>query len=359
MSQVETIIADRDAYFTPSEGAAYYGRARSLDEIVIHHWDSKEKRLAGQVSFNGVLQHLLHAGVPSANDIIGFDEGAGRVRVVNSVQYPNVAFTSGSTYTARGKYINQVSVGFECDPLGEVSGHAQQAAVLEAIAQRALDYCKLVDRLLPLSMHRDYAQTACPGEMPLDWLRSRLAQLWQEYKNPAPAPSPLPATSTYKRLEKRTWLCNAEPTKLWDLGFTTWPTAKSTAQFSKGHPVEIVGIAYHPLGGKYLMTNYSFGNADTTGVPAHNTGFNKKDMVQAPEPQPIPPAPTPTPEPTPVPVPLPDPTPTPTPVPDPEQPTEHDKEQDKEISALKGTLNSLIALLREFAQNILSKFGKE
>jgi len=169
----------------------------------------------------------------------------------------------------------------------------------------------------------------------------------------------LSSTSTYKRIEKRTWLCNVEPTKLWDLGFTTWPQAKATNQFSKGHPVDVVGIAYHPLGGEYLMTAYSFGNADTTGVPAHNTGFNKNDMVQAREPQPIPPAPTPVPPPVPTPVPLPDPTPTPTPVPDPEQPTEHDKEQDKEISALKGTLNSLLALLREFAQNILSKFGKE
>lgn len=350
---VETIIADRDAYFTPAEGAAYYGRARSLDEIVIHHWDSKEKRLAGQVSFNGVLQHLLHAGVPSANEVIGFDEAAGRVRTIQTVVYPNVAFTSGSTYTARGKYINQVSVGFECDPLAEVSGHAQQGAVLEAIAQRALDYCKLVDRLLPLTMHRDYAQTACPGDMPMDWLRNRLSQLWNAYKNPAPAPAPA-ANIKYRRLDKRTWICDKQPTKLWDLGFTKWADARATNQFSKGHPVDVVGIADHPLGGQYLMTAYSFGQADVTGVPAHNTGFNKADMVQAPEPQPVEPAPTPTPVPTPEPVPTP--TPEPTPVPDPEQPTPYDKRQDIEINVLKGTLNSLVALLREFAQNILSKF---
>lgn len=358
MSQVETIVADSNAYFTPVQGAAYYGRARTLEEIVIHHWDSKEKRLAGQVSFNGVLQHLLHAGVPSANEIIGFDEGAGRVRVINSVVYPNVAFTSGSTATARGKYINQVSVGFECDPLAEVSGHAQQGAVLEAIAQRCFDYCRLVDRLLPLTMHRDYAQTACPGEMPMDWLRTRLNQLWQAYKNPAPAPSPLPATSTYKRIEKRTWLCNVEPTKLWDLGFTTWPTAKATNQFSKGHPVDVVGIAYHPLGGEYLMTAYSFGNADTTGVPAHNTGFNKKDMVQAPEPTPIPPVVVPPTEP-PVVVPEPPVVTPPTPELPPTPPTDYDKVQDAKIDWLTGTVNSLIALLRELAKSILNKFGKE
>jgi hypothetical protein len=350
---VEIITADRDGYFTPSEGAAYYGRARSLEEIVIHHWDSKEKRLAGQVSFNGVLQHLLHAGVPSANDVIGFDEGAGRVRTINSVTYPNVAFTSGSSYTARGKYINQVSVGFECDPLAEVAGHPQQAAILEAIAQRALDYCKLVDRLLPLNMHRDYAQTACPGDMPMDTLRNRLAQLWNAYKNPAPAPAPKPAI-TYRAIEPHDWLCNLDPTKLWNLDFNKYPEAQQVATYSKGHPVTVVGIATHPLGSEYFMTAYALGTTDVAKInapgfkPFKNQGFNKKDMVQAPEPQPIPPAPTPTPAPAPE--------PTPTPTPNPTQQTDYDKAQDARISVLEGTLNSLIALLREFAQNILSKF---
>lgn len=359
MNQVETIIADRDAYFTPSEGAAYYGRARSLDQgIVLHHWDSRFKRLNGVPTFNGTLQYLLHAGVPSANDVIGYDEANSRIRTVCTVPYPNVAFTSSAANpTAVGKYINVVSVGIEIDPLIEVDGHAQQAGLIEAVAQRCLDYCKVAGRRLPLRAHREFGSTACPELMPFDRINARLDQLWAAHTNPAPAPSPTPAKSTYKRLEKRTWICNAEPTKLWNLDFTTWPAAKYTSQFSKGHPVDIVGIADHPLGGQYLMTGYSFGNADVTGVPAHNTGFNKKDMLQAPEPQPIPPAPVPTP--TPVPTPEPTPVPTPVPVPDPEQPTDHDKEQDLQINWIKGTLNSLLALLREFAQSILSKFGKE
>jgi hypothetical protein len=112
------------------------------------------------------------------------------------------------------------------------------------------------------------------------------------------------------------------------------------------------------------MTAYAFGNADVTGVPAFNQGFNKNDMVQAPEPQPIPPAPVPTPVP-PVVVP-----PTPTPVPPvvtppvtpelpPKPPTDYDKVQDAKIDWLTGSFNSLIALLREFAKSILNKFGKE
>lgn len=356
MVPVETIIADRDAYFTPAEGAAYYGRPRTLNEgIVLHHWDSRFKRLNGQPTFNGNLQYLLHAGVPSANDVIGYDESTGRVRVINTVTYPNVAFTSSAANpTAVGKYINQVSVGIEIDPLIEVDGHAQQGALIEAVAQRCLDYCKIADRRLPLRAHREFGSTACPELMPFDRINARLDQLWQAYKNPAPVPTPAPAI-VYKRIDKKTVLCNVQPTNFWDLGFSKYPDAKYTKQFSKGHPVDVVGIAEHPIGSKYYMTAYSFGDADKTGRPAFNTGFNVKDMIDAP----VAPVPAPTPTPTPTPTPVPTPTPTPTPVPDPEQPTAHDKEQDLQISVLKGTLNSLIALLREFAQNILSKFGKE
>lgn len=53
MAQVETILAGKASYFTPAEGAAYYGRARSLETVVAHHWDSLEKRQAGQVTFSG------------------------------------------------------------------------------------------------------------------------------------------------------------------------------------------------------------------------------------------------------------------------------------------------------------------
>lgn len=343
---VEVITADRKGWYTPAEGAAYYRRPRTLEEIVLHHHDSKEKRLAGQVTFTGVLRYLLHAGVPSANDVIGYDESQGKIRVVNTVTYPNVAFTSGSAATSRGKYINQVSVGLEIDPLIEVNGHAQQAALIETVAKRCLDYCKVANKLLPLTAHYQYnPSTACGREMPFDKIRARLAQLWNAYKNPAPAPAPTPAKSTYKRIEKRTWLCNLEPTKLWNLDFTRYPDAKEVSKYSKGHPVEIVGVADHPLGGRYLMTAHSFGDADKTGKPAHNQGFNKNDMIQAPDPQPVPPAPTP--QPTPVPTPAPKPAPV---------PTDYDKAQDAKIEVLQGTVNSLVALLREFAQNILTRF---
>lgn len=77
MAQVEQLLAGKASYFTPAEGAAYYGRTRQLREIVAHHWDSKEKRAAGQVSFTGTERYLRTVGVPSANDVIGFDGSNG------------------------------------------------------------------------------------------------------------------------------------------------------------------------------------------------------------------------------------------------------------------------------------------
>lgn len=358
MVPVETIIAVRNGWFTPAEAAAYYGRQRSLNEgIVLHHWDSRFKRLNGQPTFNGNLQYLLHAGVPSANDVIGYDEAANRIRIVNTVAYPNVAFTSSAANpTAVGKYINCVSVGIEIDPLIEVDGHAQQQALINAVAQRSFDYCKVADRRLPLRAHREFGSTVCPELMPFDRINAKLDALWNAYKNPAPAPVPTQPI-VYKALDNRDWLCNVEPTILWDFSAAKHADMKEAARYSKTHPATIVGMATHPTGSVYLMTEYSLGTKDPAVIntpgfkPKFTKGFNRVDMIQAPEPQPVPPAPTPAPTPVP--------TPTPVPVPTPPVITDYDKAQDAQISVIKGTLNSLIALLREFAQNILSKFGKE
>lgn len=349
MAQVETILAGKASYFTPAEGAAYYGRARSLETVVAHHWDSLEKRQAGQVTFSGTERYLRTVGVPSANDVIGYDESNGRIRVINQVQYPNVAFTSGGS-------INQRSVGIETDPFIEDPNHPQRAGLIEAFAQRAFDYCKIANKRLTVTAHRDYQQTACPGNFPFAEVNARLDQLWNAYINPAPTPPVVtpPAKSTYTRLPApQVWLTQKQPTQLWNLDFNSWPEAKAVKPFNPNTPITIVGVAQHPLGGEYLMTSYAFGNADKTGVPDHNQGFNKKDMAKAPDepttPPVEPPVVTPPIEP-PVTPPV-DPTPTPTP------PTEHDKEQDKQITWLMGTLNSLLAVLREFAENIL-KIGK-
>jgi len=336
MVKVETIIANRSSYFSPAEAAAFYGVSRKLEEVVLHHWDAKEKRKSGALKFRSTMQYLLHASGASANDIIGYDEAEGRVRIVTMVKYPNVAFTSGGNKVARGRYINAKSVGIEVDPFIEYANGKHQASLIDAVAQRCLEYSKIAGKKLPITVHRDYSYTACPGDMPVTLIRARLNVLWAAYKNPKPAPAPTPAKPkvTYRALDKRTWLANVEPTKLWNLDFSDWPSAKFVSTYSKGHPIEIVGIADHPLGSQYLMTAYAFGNAAKTGVPAHNQGFNKKDLVQAPVEEPD----------------------VAEPVPTPASPTDYDKAQDAEIAWLKGTVNSLTALLRDFAGTILSKF---
>lgn len=343
MVPVEQIIADRNGWFTPSESAAFYGVARALNTIVLHHWNSSAARPA----FNGNLQYLLHAGVPSANDVIGYDEAAGRIRIINTVAYPNVAFTSGGR-------INAQSIGIEIDPLIEINDHEQQVGLIKAVAQRCLDYCKAVGRRVPLSAHRDYTATACPGDMPFAAINAELDRLWNAHINPPVVVVPTELVK-YSAMEKRDYLTNKDSTPLWSFLFPKHAQMVRVSSYSKNHPVTVVGRADHlPTGSAYFMTEYSLGTKDPNVInapgfkPFKAQGFNKADLDQAPLPEP-------TPEPTPVPVPTP--TPTPTPVPTEPVPTDYDTAQDAKIDWLTGTLNSLLALLREFAKSILNKFG--
>jgi len=139
-----------------------------------------------------------------------------------------------------------------------------------------------------------------------------------DFKEPAPAPKPEDPKPTpvppakpgvkYTRYEQPIRVeVQKNDTRLWDFGYDTWGdiVAHPVDQFGKGHLIDIVGDAQHPLGGIYLMTAYSFGEADKTGTPHKTWGVNVADVKEAAV----------QPEPTPAPAPAPEPTPTPTPEP--------------------------------------------
>jgi hypothetical protein len=168
--RIETILADRPSYYTPTQAEAYYGRKRTMEEIVLHHWDIPSKR----GSFRGTLDYLLHRpnGVPSVNCVIGWDEQEKRVRIVDTVVYPNVAFTSSSSSKAalkndRAKYINCVSAAIEVDPLIETD-HPARDQLIEAVAYRVSEWRRQAGKNLPLKGHNDYVKTDCPGDMPFN-----------------------------------------------------------------------------------------------------------------------------------------------------------------------------------------------
>lgn len=135
----------------------------------------------------------------------------------------------------------------------------------------------------------------------------------EEYVPPKPAPEPKPTPVPpkpggpkvkYSRYDKPVVVETTRPdVKLWDFNYNTWGDISSHPidTFAKGHEITIVGQAEHPLGGVYLMTEFSFGNADEDGSPHKTWGVNAVDVKQIAE------APAPQPEPAPEPVPeLPD-----------------------------------------------------
>ena len=109
---------------------------------------------------------------------------------------------------------------------------------------------------------------------------------------PAPAPAPAaapapakPANTTYTKLDQVLELqTNKEPTTCWALDFVNDAHATAVDQFPAGTPFPAYGKAQRTDGDKpcYYMTEQDFGQADTTGVPAHNNGVNTVDLSPIP-----------------------------------------------------------------------------
>lgn len=305
--EIEQVIADKDQWFTQEEAKGYYGITRSIEAIVIHHWNSP----AARPSFNGNLDYLLHNNSSvSANSIIGFDELQNKVCIVDSVIYPNVAFTTGGV-------INAKSVSIECDPWGE-PGQPYSDEILKAIGFRVSEWRKQFGFRVPLKRHKDYKPTDCPGNYDLSRIDQE-SDKWASgaYNPPVPSPSPVKITFT-KLPEPRIYITNKEA-NLWEFNYAHFNEVKSINTFPAGTQITVFGYANNPVltSNNYLMTKYSFDNADADGTPAHYWGFNQVDLdvyQEAPTPTPEPPTPEP-PTPDPVPEPTPEPEPTPDPIP--------------------------------------------
>ena len=130
--------------YTP---AAYvpqvFGRARTIDGIVIHHWGS-----LGQ-THDGVVNFFVNGpGTTSAHFVVS----AGRIDCL--VSPLDAAWHSGNAVG------NATTIGIECRP---EATDADYATVAELVAWLRSEYGDL-----PLSPHRQWQSTACPGVWNLD-----------------------------------------------------------------------------------------------------------------------------------------------------------------------------------------------
>ncbi|MBS4040366.1 MAG: hypothetical protein KGZ81_07165 [Flavobacteriales bacterium] len=107
---------------------------------------------------------------------------------------------------------------------------------------------------------------------------------------PVPTPAPKPLENPYTRFENGpiNLIVNKDPTYAFDLSKKTWEelNVAKVKTLQKGEPFVAVGKYKHPLGGVYFMTDFSFGNADVDGTPAHPYGVNTVDLSPAPVPVP-------------------------------------------------------------------------
>lgn len=165
--------------------------------------------------------------------------------------------------------------------------------------------------------HREVSAkpTACPGSLDVARIIAGAQRIISESKRNKP-PAKLPATSSdirYERLQSPKRVQYSKDSHIWSLNARKWSEFKSVRPIRKGDLLDVVGIAHHPLGGRYYMSSAWFGAADTTGRPAYVVGVNIEDTAPfTPASIPTPPAaPKPIPAPLPTPVPVPDPEPSP------------------------------------------------
>lgn len=183
-----------------------------------------------------------------------------------------------------------------------------------------------------LSGHKDWygSATACCGPYlypKLQYIADRANAI-----NYPPAP-PKKAELVWTKLDKvEKYICNKQPTTLWNFDSTTWAGCKSVKEFKKGDKMDIYGTVLNKsLNATYLLTEYSYTKKITNG-------FNKADLDKITQP-----APEPKPEPTPVPTPTPEPEPTPEPTP--EDPT-------------VGILEKIIDFIKHIIELITKKQGE-
>jgi hypothetical protein len=123
--------------YTPAaQVPAVFGQPRTIEGIVIHHWGALGQTHDGVVDFfvNGPGQTSAH-----------FVASAGRINCLVS--------PADAAWHCPGK--NATHIGIECRP---EATDADYATVAELVRWLRTQYGPL-----PLSMHRDWYSTACPG----------------------------------------------------------------------------------------------------------------------------------------------------------------------------------------------------
>lgn len=317
--EVEIKWASKAGWFTPAEARAYYGKYDRSG--VTYHWWNNPSAIGGSAADHDSIVDYLNgraaAGqAPTVNYVLSDP------KLTLCIAPENVAWTSSAG--------NPTTIGVECSPHFTESQYKKQGWLHDQLEQR-------FGRTLAIYVHFEWQPgTECS---PLIKQKIRDYANWWRAQREAPPVPPVPAPVTPPTVTLQISDIQNKKVKLvrdanlWDLGFTTWATAKSVKTLPVGTVVEVSALAKHPLGGEYYLSEYSY----SRGV---GNGINVKDcqdyvdpvappkdtsVVQPPEDAPINEAPVITPDPTPVPVPV----------------SDKDKEQDARLGVIEAFINAI------------------
>jgi len=145
------------SYDSSKTAAAYSKIPTPKTEIVIHHWGSDGQTHDGVVNF-----FARKTTKTSAHYVVS----AGRVSCLVAPKY--VAYHAGNWA------VNLRAYGLECRP--EMSD-----GDLETVAQVIADIWRSHKKKLPITYHKKYKNTACPGRYVkrLEWLKDRATEIYE------------------------------------------------------------------------------------------------------------------------------------------------------------------------------------
>lgn len=282
---------------TVAEATRYYGRQRTVDELVDHWWGLPANRAKTP---DGIYNYMLNAD-KSVNFILGWDDYQGRIRIIGMTPLNLVAITTQNA--------NIFSISVETDPLITTSD-PRAYELYKALGWLHYEMEKHFNKRLRAGVHLQYWQTQCS---PID--KSRVLHEAEKWRTGAYNPVVKPpvvegAVIKYNRIhendqprvyrfKRNANLVNFNHKRHADMGIVL--------SYKQGDTISIVGKAHNQtVNSTYLMTKHSFGSADKTGQPAFTNGVNAVDLdiIVTTNPPAVEPAPVPLPVPTPPPVPV-------------------------------------------------------
>lgn len=253
---IEIKPSAKAGWYTPAEARPVYGKY-GRDGVTYHWWNTRDKiRDSDHDNIVNMMNNNAAAGrAPTVNYV------ASNGKLTLLINPDNVAWCSNNG--------NATTISVECSPHFTDALYKKLGWLHDQLEQR-------YGKTLAIYGHRDWVDTACPGDMDLGRIRHE-ANAWKTERE-APVAIPIPVTQPTRinlsfndvpdvavKITKQT--------NLWDLSFDSYANARSIKPLAAGESFTVSAIVEHPLGSKYYVTPYSHSKGIYNGVNVKDTDY--------------------------------------------------------------------------------------